>query len=201
MNSIDRIRRFFFQRHSHIDLTQEQVDEMLYYDNHEWPEPPTEFVAGDLVWFLGKGKVPCRGIITKLRKVDSGHPYYVIRNSDDPTKGRSFRVGDPVFGNREDLLMWHIGENWRQLGRLWKNVENATQNADQLFQYANRRAKEYRAAINFLENQLVLRSPAELIWDAQEHQVPGVKSLQCKVFGDTCSHSGWCDECPRVTED
>ena len=116
------------------------------------------------------------------------------------SKGRAFRVGDPVFGNREDLLMWHIGENWRQLGRLWKNVEQATQNADQLLQYANRRAKEYRAAINFLENQLVLRSPAELIWDAQEHQVPGVKALQCKVFGDTCSHPGWCDECPRVTE-
>ena len=87
--------------------------------------------------------------------------------------------------------MWHIGENWRQLGRLWKNVENATQNADQLLQYANRRAKEYRAAINFLENQLVLRSPAELDWEAGT----------CKVFGDTCSHTGWCDECPRVTED
>ena len=74
MNIIDRIRRYFFQRHIHIDLTQEQINEMLYYDNHEWPEPPAEFVAGDLVWFLGKGKVPCRGIITKLRKVDSGHP-------------------------------------------------------------------------------------------------------------------------------
>lgn len=23
----------------------------------------------------------------------------------------------------------------------------------------------------------------------------------CRVFGDKCDHVGWCDECPRVTED
>lgn len=170
MHMIDKIRRLFSKRYVCVELSEEQLEEMCHYDLHSWPKPPTEFAAGSHVWFLGKGKIPCEGIITKLRKVDSGRPYYVIRYGEDASNGRAVHIGDPVFHNREDLLMWHIGENWRQLGRLWKNVQTAEQNADALLQYANRRAPEYRAAIRFLESQLVLRSPDELDW---EHTMQG----------------------------
>ena len=30
---------------------------------------------------------------------------------------------------------------------------------------------------------------------------PEDRGNRCHVFGGECTHTGWCDECPRVTED
>lgn len=193
MKIFDKLRHLVRLRgKTTVLFTQQQISDMDYWARHCWPTPPESFVAGETVWFLDKGRIPMRGTVAKLRKVVTGNPYYVVRVGDDPSRSRTFHVGEPMFRNREDLLLYHIGEQWRTISRLYKNLEQATENVDHVQHYTSHRIQDCKTEIEFLENQLVLRSPDELDWEASENK--------CQVFGDTCSHNGWCDECPRVTE-
>ena len=167
MNIFKFIGRFFRRpfKEQPVELTQEQVTDMIYYANHEWPAPAEALVPGDTVWFLGKGKTVSWGTVASCRCTNLGYAYYVVNLQGNKAKTRGFREGEPLFRHREDALLWHIGRMWLLISRMYKNLETAVANTAYLTAYTERRVKDYKATISFLENQLVLRSPDELNWE------------------------------------
>lgn len=168
MKLFNKIRLAWSKRqHKPVELTQEQLTDMRYYETHEWPTPPNDLVAGESVWVLGKGRVPAKGVVAKLRKVYGGNPYWLIRYGENMNHSEIAHVGEPVFRNRQDLLLWYIGEAWRNIARLYGNLQHAVGDVQTVQEYTNNRVGLHKAEIKFLENQFVMQSPDEVDWNRE----------------------------------
>lgn len=168
MKLLDKLRFIWRKRKSKpVELTPEQLADMRYYETHEWPTPPTDLVAGERVWVLGKGRIPAYGTVAKLRKVYQGNPYWLIRYGESNQHSEVAHVGEPVFRSREDLLLWYIGDAWRNIARLYKNLQTAVGDVQTVQEYTTSRIGLIKAEINFLENQLVMMSPDEVTWNQE----------------------------------
>lgn len=163
MNIINIIGRLFRRPHK-AQLTQEQISDMLYWANHEWPSPAEALSAGETVWFLGKGKLPTWGTVASLRCTNKGYAFYVINLLGNENKTRGFREGEPLFRHREDVLLWHIGKLWHDISRMYKSLENARENIEYLTAYTERRVRDNKSTISFLENQLVSQPLEDVDW-------------------------------------
>ena len=168
MNLLNKIRSYWEKRHTKpTELTPEQLADMEYYETHSWPIPPQDLVAGESVWVLGKGRVPAQGTVAKLRKVYGGNPYWLIRYGENNQHSEIAHIGEPVFRNRDDLLLWYIGEAWRNISRLYKNLQAAVGDIKTVQEYTVNKISLYKAEIRFLENQFVMLSPDEVEWNQE----------------------------------
>lgn len=152
--NIFNIRSWFKRKKPKVELTQQQLSDMFFYEHHIWPEPIKVLTQGDKVWVLAKGRTPYLGTVTKLRKVISGNPYWVVQYSDDPVRSVTVHPGDPAFATKEELLLWYIGEAWRRIARLYRSLQAAVDNVEIVTAYIEQRVHDSKLEIKFLENQL-----------------------------------------------
>ena len=136
-----------------ITLTAEQQAAMSYYFEHTWPTPLAELAAGEQVWVLDKGRTAHLGTVDGLRRVDVGQPYWVIRYGDKSSECVTVKQGGPVFGNKSDLLRWHIGDRWKEISRLYHNLQRAEVSVDAVIHYTNNRVSNLMMEIRFLKSQ------------------------------------------------
>lgn len=158
----------FFRRLFHItnpiklsEIAEEDIKKynQLKYKLIRLPEKPE---INDTVWFLGKDRTAVKGIVTE-RRIKHGRSGVVVRFGPKPTDGKFFAECEPLFFNREDLLMYSIGECWREIARLWMSLASADDKHEHvLMDYTERRVAECKRLINKYQAQLILRSPADL---------------------------------------
>ena len=171
MKLFNKIRSIWGKRKQQTaELTQEQLADMCYYETRVWPTPPTDLAAGARVWVLGKGRVPANGVVAKLRKVYSGRPYWVVRYGENLNHSVIAHPGEPAFYTREDLLLWYIGEAWRNIARLYGNLQQAVGDVQTVQEYTINRVLRCKSEIKFLENQFVMQSPDEVNWNQEVKQ-------------------------------
>lgn len=163
MNIIKFIRRLFHLTNP-IELSDIAIADMDYYEKHKdmFPKRPELPEINDIVWFLGKDRVAVKGVVTDHR-IKHGKHGVVVRFGPRPTDGKFFAACEPLFYNREDLLMYSIGDCWREIARLWQNLA-ATDDKHEtvLLDYTTRRVADCKRLIERFEAQLILRSPADL---------------------------------------
>ena len=136
-----------------VVLTPEQEAAMSYYSEHTWPTPLAELSAGEKVWVLDKGRTARQGTVDGLRRVDVGLPYWIIRYGDKTSECVTVQQGGPIFETKADLLRWHIGDRWREISRLYHNLQRAEVSVDAVIHYTDNRVANLRLEIKFLESQ------------------------------------------------
>jgi hypothetical protein len=146
--------RDWFKRKKPVELTDQQLADMHVYEQHAWPKPVQSLQMGDKVWVMVKGCTPQQGTVTNLRKIHSGNPHWVVKYGESDNKTVAVKIGDPAFMEKDDLILWHIGDAWRTIGRLYGNLQKAVGDVETVAAYTEQRVSDCKREIKFLETQL-----------------------------------------------
>ena len=138
-----------------MEFTPQMTADMQAYEANlkHWPEIPANYNRGDTVWFIGKGKLPCKGFIDKI-KMKHGRMKLFICYDEDPDKGLALKFGEPLFRTKRDLLMYQIGNDWKEVARLLKGLAKVPAKETNIRDYVLRRVNDYKGHIETLERLL-----------------------------------------------
>ena len=150
-----KIRNWFARKRSKpVKLSPEQLADMQVYSKHVWPTPVKELELGDRVWVMAPGHVPKNGTVIKLRKVNAGVPFWLVQYGESANQSVVVHPGEPAFVQKDDLLMYNLGEAWRRIARLYNNLQSAVGDVDTVAAYTEQRVNNTKLEIKFLESQL-----------------------------------------------
>ena len=159
MKLLNKLKKIFTgQKKS--PLTWLQKSDMEFWEVHkgDFPslqDPPPEVL--DAVWFMGSNSTPVQGVIIE-EKSKKGKLGWLLQYGPDNTH-KWVSKDEPMFYNREDLLLYNIGVQWKEINRLLRGLESAGKNAGVVAEYTERRVTNCKNAIENFRSKMVFQTP------------------------------------------
>jgi hypothetical protein len=158
MKLLNKLKKIFTgQKKS--PLTWLQKSDMEFWEVHKDDFPPMQDTVEilDAVWFMGSNSTPIQGVIIE-EKSKKGKLGWLLQYGADNTHKWVPR-DEPMFYNREDLLLYNIGLQWKEINRLLRGLESAGKNAAVVQEYTERRVAGCKNAIENYRSKMVLMTP------------------------------------------